>query len=199
MGLFKSKEERKLERDMEIRKGINELRRNVRGLERDEKEYIKKAKRASQIGARDQFAFIKKSIKQTVAQRRALERQLLAIETAAQRKNQMEALGQFAKSISAVSKSIAEVFGDTNFTEMQKNFEKAMAQAETFEQQAELFLEASQETMFTEAAHSEDLVSDEEIDKLVETEVAHEESKALDVEIDKGLGEIEKELRQKES
>ena len=34
MGLFKSKEERKLERDMEIRKGIQEMKRNVRGLEK---------------------------------------------------------------------------------------------------------------------------------------------------------------------
>jgi hypothetical protein len=198
MGLFKSKEERKLERDMEIRKGINELKRNVRSLEKHEKDYIKKAKRAKQIGAQDQLDFIKKTIKQTAAQRRALERQLLAIETAAQRKNQMEAHGQFAKSLVAVSKSIAEVFGDTNFAEVQKNFEKAMMQAETFEQQAEVFLEASQETMFSESAHSEDLVTDDEIDKLIESEVAHDESKAVDAEIDKGLGEIERELRQKE-
>lgn len=198
MGLFKSKEERKLERDMEIRKGINEMKRNIRGLEKHEKDYLKKAKRAKSLGDEGQLSFLKKSIKQAAAQRRALERQLLAIETAAQRKNQMEAHGQFAKSLVAVSKSISEVFGDVNFVEMQKNFERAMAQAETFEQQAELFLEASQETMFTESAHSDELVSDDEIDKLIESEVAHEESKALDAEIDKGLGEIEKELRQKE-
>lgn len=198
MGLFKSKEERKLERDMEIRRGISELKRNVRGLEKHEKDYIKKAKRAKQIGAGDQLEFIKKTIKQTAAQRRALERQLLAIETAAQRKNQMEAHGQFAKSLAAVSKSISEVFGDVNWTETNKNFEKAMAQAETFEQQAELFMEASAETMFNESAHSEELVSDAEIDKLIEDEVAHDEAKSVDADIDKGLGEIEKELRQKE-
>ncbi|HVY62746.1 MAG TPA: hypothetical protein VHF22_13905 [Planctomycetota bacterium] len=195
MGLFKSKEERKLERDMEIRKGINELKRNVRGLEKHEKDYLKKAKRAKQIGALDQLAFIKKTIKQTAAQRRALVRQLLAIETAAQRKNQMEAHGQFAKSLGAVAKSIAEVFGDVNWTETNKNFERAMAQAETFEQQVDVFLEASSETMFNEGAYSDDLVSDDEIDKLIEDEVAHDESKAVDAEIDRGLGEIEKELR----
>jgi len=199
MGLFKSKEERKLERDMEIRKGINELKRNVRSLEKHEKEYIKKAKRAKSIGAGDQLEFIKRTIKQTAAQRRALERQLLAIETAAQRKNQMEAHGQFARSLAAVSKSIAEVFGDVNFADTQKNFEKAMAQAETFEQQVDVFLEASQETMFNESAYSEDLVSDDEIDRLIDTELAHDESKAVDGEIEKGLGEIERELRQKES
>ena len=198
MGLFKSKEERKLERDMEIRKGINEFKRNIRSLEKHEKDYIKKAKRAKQIGADDQLSFIKKTIKQTAAQRRGLERQLLAIETAAQRKNQMEAHGQFAKSLAAISKSIAEVFGDVDWTETQKNFEKAMARAENFEQQVDVFLEASQETMFNETAYSEDLISDDEIDKLIDSEVAHDEAKSVDAEIEKGLGEIEKELGQKE-
>lgn len=198
MGLFKSKAERKLERDMEIRRGINECRRTIRGLERHEKEYLKKAKKARSIGAQDQLAFIKKTLKQTAAQRRSLERQLLAIETAAQRKNQMEMQGQFARSLATISKSIAEVFGDINWAEVQHNFEKAMMQAESFEQQAELFLEASQETMFSEAAHSEDLVKDEEIDALIDSELAHEEAREIDKEIEQGLGEIERELGQRE-
>ena len=198
MGLFKSREERKIERDMEIRKGINEFKRNIRNLEKHERDYIKKAKRAKQIGAHDQLEFIKKTIKQTAAQRRGLERQLLAIETAAQRKDQLEAHGQFARSLAAISKSIAEVFGEVNWTETQKNFEKAMAQAENFEQQVDLFLEASTETMFNEQAYSSDLVSDEEIDRLIEEEVAHDEAKAADTEIEKEIGEIEKELKEKE-
>jgi hypothetical protein len=198
MGLFKSKEERKLERDMEIRKGISEFKRNIRSLEKHEQDYLKKAKRAKQIGADDQLAFIKKTIKQTAAQRRGLERQLLAIETAAQRKNQMEAHGQFAKSLAAISKSIAEVFGDVDWAETQKNFEKAMARAENFEQQVDVFLEASSESMFNEQAYSEDLVSDAEIDKLIDGEVARDEAKAVEGDIERGLGEIEKELGQKE-
>ncbi len=198
MGLFKSKEERKIERDMEIRRGINEFKRNLRSLERHEKEYLKKAKRAKQIGAPDQLEFIKRTLKQTASQRRLLERQLLAIETAAQRKDQAEMQGQFYRSLAAISRSIGEVMRDVNPAEAQKNFEKAMAQAETVEQQAQLFLEMSSETMFTEAAASEDLVKDEEIDRLIEAEVAHDESKLVDKEIEAGLGEIEKELGEKE-
>ncbi|GIW70690.1 MAG: hypothetical protein KatS3mg102_0232 [Planctomycetota bacterium] len=198
MGLFKSKQERKLERDMEIRKGINACKRSIRELLRHEQEYIKKARRARQLGAEDQVRFLKRTIRQTAAQRRALERQLLAIETAAQRKNQMEMQGQFARSLAMISKSIAEVFGDINWAEVQANFEKAMLQAETFEQQAELFLEASQETMFTEKAFDEEEVSEAEIDRLIEEEAAHEEQRALDREIESGLGEIERELRERE-
>lgn len=194
MGLFKSKAERKLERDMEIRRGVNECRRSIRGLERHEKDYLKKARRAKELGARDQLSFIKKTLKQTYVQRRQLERQLLAIETAAQRKNQMEMQGQFAKSLSAISRSIAEVFGDVDWVATQKNFERAMLQAETFEQQADIFMEASQETMFTEGAHSEELVTDEEIDQLIENAGTREEAREIDQQIAKGLGEIEREL-----
>jgi len=194
MGLFKSKAERKLERDMEIRRGVNECRRSIRGLERHEKDYLKKARRAKELGARDQLSFIKKTLKQTYVQRRQLERQLLAIETAAQRKNQMEMQGQFAKSLSAISRSIAEVFGNVDWVATQKNFERAMLQAETFEQQADIFMEASQETMFTEGAHSEELVTDEEIDQLIENAGAREEAREIDQQIAKGLGEIEREL-----
>jgi hypothetical protein len=198
MGLFKSKAERKLERDMEIRKGINACKRSIRELQRHEKDYIKKARRAKSLGAEDQLRFLKKTIRQTAAQRRGLERQLLAIETAAQRKNQMEMQGQFAKSLASISTSIAEVFQDVNWAEVQHNFEKAMLQAETFEQQAELFLEASQETMFTEKAFDEEEISDDEIDKLIEDQVSREEAKALDAEIEAGLGDIERELKQRE-
>jgi len=195
MGLFKSREERKIERDMEIRKGINEFKRNIRNLEKHERDYIKKAKRAKQIGAHDQLEFIKKTIKQTAAQRRGLERQLLAIETAAQRKDQLEAHGQFARSLAAISKSIAEVFGEVNWTETQKNFEKAMMQAETLQQQMEIFLEMTQEhVMAGEVEGENEIVSDAEIDRMLEEEVVHEEDGPVDREIEKGLKDIQDEL-----
>ncbi|MHC4390805.1 MAG: hypothetical protein ACYS22_05735 [Planctomycetota bacterium] len=198
MGLFKSKAERKLERDMEIRRGINECKRQIRTLEKHERDYVKKARRAKELDAADQLGFIKKTIKQTAAQRRLLERQLLAIETAAQRKNQAEVQGTFARTLATISQSIAEVFENVDWTQTQKNFEKAMLQADTFEQQAEIFLEASQETMFSDSAHSEELVTDEEIDQMIEGSAKKEEASALDKEIEKGLGDIERELKERE-
>ena len=46
MGWFKSKEERGIERDIEVRKGINSIKRNIKQLRKHEKSYIEKAKRA---------------------------------------------------------------------------------------------------------------------------------------------------------
>ncbi|MBI4576483.1 MAG: hypothetical protein HY722_09500 [Planctomycetes bacterium] len=196
MGLFKSEEERRIERDLEIKKGVAAVKRTIRELERNEKDYIEKAKRARQLGSSGQVDFLKKTIRKTAGQRLLLERQLLAIETAAQLKNQAETYGQFARSMNAVSRSIAEVFGDTDMARTQKDFERAMAQAQTMEQRMDLFLDLSAQSMFsgqTDAA-AEDLVSEADIDRLLEDKVVHEEGDDLDREIDAGLDEIRREL-----
>ena len=194
MGLFKSKEQRRIDRDIEIRKGISQVKRHIRGLDKSEQDYLKKARRAKQLGSSQQLAFIKATLKKTAAQKRLMERQLLNIETALQIKNQAEAHGQFAKSINAVSGAIAEAFGTTDLAKTQADFARAMAQAQSMEERMEIFLDLANETMLGESASTEELVTDEEIDALIEAEVAQSEGEGIDKAISKGLKEIEKEL-----
>ena len=47
--MFKSKEEKRIERDIEVRKGVNSLKRNIRDLAKHELSYIFKAKKARKI------------------------------------------------------------------------------------------------------------------------------------------------------
>ena len=193
MGIFKSKEERRIARDMEVKKGMQRIKRQIKELGKSEEEWLSKAKRSSQMGAKDQLQFVRKSLKATTAQRRMLERQLLTIEAAYQMKNQTESFAIFAESMGAVSKSIDEVYRTTDLEATQKNFEHAMMQAETMSQRMDLFLEMSNESLFeSDAAIGEDLVSDEEIDRMIGLEpdarkkLTREE---LDREIAKELGE----------
>ena len=195
MGLFKSDDERRLEREIEARKGINLIRRNIRELERNEREYVKKAKRALQMGSQEQLEFLKKTIKRSAAQKRAMERQLLNIETAMQIKNQAEGHAQFAKSMQAVSRSIGEMFDSTNLAETQRDFERAMVKAETLEQQMDIFLDMTASSMLSYEGSGDDLVSDEEIDSMIQDEVVAEESTSeLDQAIADGLADVRKEL-----
>ncbi len=195
MGLFKSPEDRRIERELSIRKGINSIRRNIRDLERNEKQYLDKARRALQMGSQDQVQFLKSALKRSAVQKRAMERQLLNIETALQIKNQAEAHSEFATAMNALSKSISEMFGSTDFVRTQKDFEKAMMQAQTMEERADLFLESSSSSLFGYEGSGDDLVSDEEIDRMIEDEAVAEESKSeLDDAIDKGLEDVRKEL-----
>ena len=199
MGLFKSPEDRRIERELSIRKGINAIRRNIRDLERNEKQYLEKARRALQMGSKDQVQFLKSALKRTAVQKRAMERQLLNIETALQIKNQAEAHAEFATAMNALSKSISDMFGSTDFARTQKDFEKAMLQAQTMEERADLFLETSSSSLFGYEGSGEDLVSDDEIDKMIEDEAVAEESRSeLDDAIDAGLADVRKELGGKE-
>ncbi len=198
MGLFKSKEERKLEREMEIRRGISNAKRHIRQLEKDEKELIKKAKRAKGLGDKYQLNFIKANLKRTAFQRRMMERQILNIETFNQLKDQAEAHANFAGAVSTVAMAISDAYGSVNLAEIQKNCESAIGKAENMSQAMEMMLEQSTDSMMNmDAMNADELVSDAEIDKLIEEEVVQEEAKAFeeaDAQIDAGLDEIEREL-----
>ncbi|HXG62647.1 MAG TPA: hypothetical protein VNO22_14855 [Planctomycetota bacterium] len=195
MGIFKSREEKRIERDIEVRKGVNALKRNIRDLAKHERSYVEKAKRAKRIGDREQYEFLKRQLKKTAAQRRLRERQLLSIETAVQIKNQAESDADFARSMGSVAKAIADVYGSVDFAKTQKNFEKAMMQAETLQQQMEVFLEMTQEhVMAGEVEGENEVISDAEIDRMLEEETAHEEGGSVDREIEQGLKDIQDEL-----
>jgi len=195
MGMFKSKEEKRIERDIEVRKGVNSLKRNIRDLAKHEFSYIQKAKKAKKIGDNSQYDFLKRQLKKTAGQRRMRERQLLSIETAVQIKNQAESDADFAKSMGAVAKAVSEVYGSVDFAKTQKNFEKAMMQAATLQQQMEIFLEMTQEHVMSGEVEGEDqVVSDAEIDKMLDEEVVHEEAGSVDKDIEKGLKDIQDEL-----
>lgn len=191
MVLFKSKEQRRMERDMQVRQAIAHIRKQIRTLERNEKDYLDKARRAKQISAQDQLGFLKQAIRKTLVQRRIMERQLLGIETASQMKNQAESYASFARSLNAVSKSIAEVFGSVDLARTQKDFETAMSRAESMEERMNLFLEMTEDTMMN-VSEGESLVEDKEIDALLETDAAHVEEGTTEIET--GLKEIEAEL-----
>ena len=193
--MFKSKEEKRIERDIEVRKGVNSIKRNIRDLAKHESSYILKAKKAKKIGDSSQYDFLKRQLKKTAAQKRMRERQLLSIETAVQVKNQAESDADFAKSMGSVAKAVSEVYGSVDFVKTQKNFEKAMMQAETLQQQMEIFLEMTQEHVMSGEVEGEDqVVSDAEIDKMLDEEVVHEAGGSVDKDIEKGLKDIQDEL-----
>jgi hypothetical protein len=97
--------------------------------------------------------------------------------------------------MNALSKSISEVFGATDMAKTQVNFEKAMSQAESLEERVDTFLEMTGDSMFDYEGSSEgQLVSDADIDKMLEEEVTHEEREGIDAQIDKDLSAIQKEI-----
>ncbi len=195
MSLFKSKEERRIERNIQVRKAVTQIRRQIASNAKHEADYIEKAKRARKLGWQNQYDFLKKAIKKTSTIKVRLERQLLALESAVQIKEQAEGHFEFANAMNSLSKSIAEVFGATDMAKTQVNFEKAMSQAESLEERMDTFLEMTSDSMFDYEGSSEgELVKDSDIDKMLEEEITHEEKAGIDDEIEKDLSAIQKEI-----
>ena len=168
LGIFKTKEERRIEREMQVKQGLSQMRRQVKMLEKSEVEYLEKARHVHKRGLDDQLPLLKSNVRRTIATRKNIERQIIAIETAIQMRAEAESINAFAKSLNAISSSISELFGATDMVKMQTNFEKAMLQAQSMQERTELFIESFTSDMTSaDVARSNDEISDEALDRLI--------------------------------
>ena len=193
MKLFKSKEDRRIERNLQIQKTMGLFTSRIKKLRREEKGYISAAQEAKRMGAAQQLELAKRAIKETLAQRRRLDHQLLTLKIAMQMKEQAESQASFAVALQNVSKTIAAMFKATDVVKVQKEFEIAMAKARSVEERVDLFLSSATTTMFGESLDADEIVTDTEIDNLIDSEAAASES-SMDAEIEAGLDQIKDEL-----
>jgi hypothetical protein len=195
MGLFKSKDERRLEREMKIRSGMRSIEKSIRQQEKFADDFIKNAQHARKIGDEQQYQFIRGALKKTAAVKKMLERQLLAIKNAMLIQQQAQASQQFAESMNLMAREIGRVFGEMDLTRSQAQWERAVAQAGSMEERMDLFLD-SMETSGAAGANitsREDLVTDEEIDRMIQADVLAGEKQELG-KLDQLESEIAKEL-----
>lgn len=194
MGLFKSKDERRVEREMKIRSGIRAIERSIRQQEKFSEDFIKNARHARKIGDEQQYQFIRGALKRTAAVKRMLERQLLAIKNAMLVQQQAQASQQFAESMNIMAKEIGRTFNELDLTKTQADWERALNQASTIEERMDLFLDCMETTpSAAPASAGTDSVSDSEIDRMIEADVIAEERVELG-KLDELESEIAKEL-----
>src|SRR5436190_395949 len=63
MGLFKSKDERRIDREMKIRTGLRAVERSIRQQEKFSEDFIRNAQHAKKIGDNNQYLFIRSALK----------------------------------------------------------------------------------------------------------------------------------------
>src|SRR5687767_292628 len=123
MGLFKSKDERRIEREMKVKSGLRSIERSIRQQEKFADDFIKNARRAKQIGDEGQYQFIRGALKKTAAVKKMLERQMLAIKNAMLIQQQAHASQEFAQSMNLMAQEIGRVFGEMDLTQTQAQWE----------------------------------------------------------------------------
>ena len=182
MGLFKSNEERRIERDIKIRQGIRRIEKSIREQGKFQDEFIKNAQHAKKIGDNAQYTFIRNSLKKTATIRKMLERQLLSVKNAMLIKRQAEASADFAGAMGMMACEIGKLFGETDLVKTQADWEKAMVQSQTMGERMNMFLETIEDVAADDAelSMSSEVVSDDEIDHLIEAEAEAEHQMELD-------------------
>ena len=195
MGLFKSKDERRIEREMKIRSGMRAIEKSIRQQEKFSEDFIKNAQHAKQIGDEGQYQFVRGALKKTATVKKMLERQLLAIKNAMLIQQQAQASAQFAESMNLMASEIGQVFGEMDLTKTQAQWEKAVAQAGSMEERMELFLDSMEQSGHSalRPAFAKMLVTDDEIDRMIQAEVLAQEKAELG-KLDELESEIAKEL-----
>src|SRR6187200_3130869 len=164
MGLFKSKDERRIEREMKVKAGLRSIERSIRQQEKFSEDFIRNARHARQIGDEGQYQFVRGALKKTAAVKKMLERQLLAIKNAMLIQQQAAASQQFAESMNLMAREIGRVFGEMDLTKTQAQWERAVAQAANMEERMEIFLDSMEQSAAAgaPAGAKEELVSDDE-------------------------------------
>jgi hypothetical protein len=171
MGLFKSEEERRIERDIKIRQGIRRIEKAIREQSRFQADFIRNARRARTIGDSRQYAFIRNALKKTAAIQQALERQLLSVKNALLIKRQAEAAADFSQAMGLMAREIGRLFGETDLVKTQVDWEKAMAQSHSMEERMNMLLDTIEDVSAQDVDSADATgVSDEDIDRLIDAE-----------------------------
>ncbi len=181
MALFKSAEERRIERDIKIRQGIRRIEKSIREQNKFQDEFIRNAQRAKQIGDTSQYAFIRNSLKKTATVKKLLERQLLSVKNALLIKRQAEASADFASAMGTMATEIGRLFGETDLVKTQADWEKAMVQSQTMEERMTMFLDTVEDIAAQDAEMApSEAITDAEIDRMIEAEEEADHQKEMD-------------------
>ena len=139
--LFKSKQQREMDRNIAIQRALVLHRQQVGKLEQHERGYMEKALRAKKSGDQANFQRLCAMVAQTVNERRAIESQLLYFETMLQTRDKAKLFQEFAGGMKAMAKSISEAFSGMNTSEIMRDVETAMAQSGQMESAMNLVLD----------------------------------------------------------
>ena len=171
MALFKSKEERRIERDIKIRQGIRRIEKSIAEQNKFSDEFVKNARQAKQIGDQASYQFIRNSLKKTATIKKMLERQLLAVKNALLIKRQAEAAADFSMAMKTMAAEVSRLYGDTDLLKTQMDWEKALAQSQSMEERVTMFLESIESGAAADVSQAPaEAISDEEIDRLIAAE-----------------------------
>ena len=194
MGLFKSKQQKEIEKKMLIKRTINTMNKQINKLEDQKRVFIEAAKRAKQRDLDAQFNLALSGYKMTVQQQKRAQEMLLNFEITSQMRDVTMMTTEFLRGMSDISKEMSKLADAKEFAKIQTQFEEAMAAVETQTDQMDNFMEMSQETFYNQGIDKTGKqMSDDELEKFIMEQASQDElsSENLDKEMEEIRRRIE--------
>ncbi len=145
--LFKSQAERDREAKIKFRQGKARIQRFLQQAQQAAENYWRLAKQAYQLGDQDQFKQLAANYLRIRESINRWERYVVKLDSLEMRWNEVEATGEFLKSMNALTGSILRGANPTEIARMQFDVEKALAKSETQEELLSLAMEAAGTTL----------------------------------------------------
>ena len=192
MGLFKSKQQKEIEKKMLVKRTINTMNKQINKLEDQKQVFIDAARRAKEKDLQAQYNLALSGYKMTVQQQRRAQEMLLNFEITAQMKDVTMMTSEFLHGMSDISREMTKLADAKEFAKIQAQFETAMLAVETQTDQIDNFMEKSQETFYNAGKDKTGKMTDEEFAKFIDEQASMDG--LSDENIDKEINELKKKL-----
>ena len=181
MKIFKSKQEKEMERRMQVRQGRRKVERHIKTQKKQVQRYWELAKKAYTLGNRDMLMKLVNLISKTRQNIKMWEERMLYFDMIEAMRDQALAGAEFAKAFQAMSDTILASADPAMLNKIQLDLEKSMMVADELEDRLDEF-QSSMDDML-EATSSEDKAELAEILRIIQTEAEKEPEEELDPEI----------------
>jgi len=194
MRLFKSREEKELERRIRAKQGRTRITRHVENQRRAVTKYRELARRALSMGDQRQFRIIGAQYVWTQAEIERWERYVLMLDTIETRRDQAVSITEFIGSIKALTDSMMAQADPGHMAKLQKDLEMGLARAESLQEHLELMMDMTDQTLSQSADELSGAKSDE-LQALQQQLAGELTQDSADARITEGLKKLEEQLR----
>lgn len=146
-GLFKSRAERDREAKIKFRQGKARIQRFLQQAQQAGDNYWRLAKQAYQLGDQEQFKQLGANYLRIRESINRWERYIVKLDSLEMLRNEVEATGEFLKSMNALTGTILRGASPAEIARMQVDVEKALEKSEAQEEMLNLAMEAAGTTL----------------------------------------------------
>ncbi len=193
MGLFRTKQQKEIQKKMLVKRTVNSMNKQIARLEEQKKVFIDAAKRAKEKNLDAQFNLALSGYRMTTQQQKRAQEMLLNFEITAQMRDVTMMTTEFLRGMSVISKEMSKLADAKEFEKIQAQFEEAITAVETQTEQIDSFMELSQES-FASAGKAKDgkEITADDFEKFI-TEASSKDEASND-DIDKEIEELKKKI-----